>query len=175
MLLDLILVEEIAMEIIERRCRQREGFMDLEDIRDSYSVNVDQPRKSGRSGKSGSSSAITDRRKPSSGNHNARTPALSKPLLPECIQNEREQLFKAISIVECCKYVSATLPEVESTEYMDGVFDVLCDLLNSAAGELGCIVAVVKMPFEYKWRATCANLSNSIRCTCAGYFCALVL
>lgn len=53
---------------------------------------------------------------------------------------EREQFFKAISIVECCEYASSTMAEVATVEYMDGVFDVLLEILNSSAGELGCMV-----------------------------------
>ncbi|MGC3980075.1 MAG: hypothetical protein QM808_02315 [Steroidobacteraceae bacterium] len=112
--------------------------MDIEDIRGVYSVDADAPRP-GRSRKSDRASAIADRRKPAIGHPPPRGAASSQRLLSDRIQNEREQLFKAISIVECCKYASATLLEVDSLEYMDGVFEVLHDLLNSAAGELGCI------------------------------------
>lgn len=59
--------------------------------------------------------------------------------LADRVQAEREQLFKAIDIVECCKCANATLVEADPSEYMAGVFDVLSDLLNTAAGELGCI------------------------------------
>lgn len=32
------------------------------------------------------------------------------------------------------------MAEVGTVEYMDGVFDVLLEILNSSAGELGCMV-----------------------------------
>jgi len=68
------------------------------------------------------------------------TSADSVPSLGDRVQAEREQLFKAIAIVECCKYASASLYEVKDPEYIVPVFEAVCDLLNSAAGELGRIV-----------------------------------
>lgn len=60
----------------------------------------------------------------------------SVPSLAERLQAQREQLFKAMSIVECCKYASATLYEVDDSEYMVPAFDTICDLLDTSAGEL---------------------------------------
>ncbi len=59
--------------------------------------------------------------------------------LADRIQAEREQLFKALAIVECCKYASATLLELSDFEFMVPVFEAVCDLLNTSAGELGRI------------------------------------
>lgn len=67
----------------------------------------------------------------------ARASALdTAPLLAERVQAQREQLFKAISIVECCKNATATKLTVDDLEYMVPAFDTVCGLLNSAAGEL---------------------------------------
>lgn len=60
----------------------------------------------------------------------------SVPTLAERVQAQREQLFKAMAIVECCKYASATLYEVDDSEYMVPAFDTVCDLLDTSAGEL---------------------------------------
>lgn len=60
----------------------------------------------------------------------------SAPSLAERVQAQREQLYKAMSIVECCKYASATLYAVDDSEYMVPAFDTICDLLDTAAGEL---------------------------------------
>lgn len=67
----------------------------------------------------------------------ARPSALGNaPSLAERVQAQREQLYKAMSIVECCKYASATLYAVDDSEYMVPAFDTVCDLLDTAAGEL---------------------------------------
>jgi hypothetical protein len=63
----------------------------------------------------------------------------SIPTLADRVQAEREQLFKALAIIECCKYATATSLEVSDSEYIVPVFDALCDLLNATAGELGRI------------------------------------
>lgn len=60
----------------------------------------------------------------------------SVPSLAERLQAQREQLFKAMAIVKCCKYASATLYEVDDSEYMVPAFDTVCDLLDTSAGEL---------------------------------------
>ena len=56
------------------------------------------------------------------------------------IQSVREQLFRATSIIECCKYASATLLEVSDPEYILPAFDVVSDLVESSLEELGRIV-----------------------------------
>ncbi|MBB6095037.1 hypothetical protein HNQ60_003924 [Povalibacter uvarum] len=61
--------------------------------------------------------------------------------LAKRIKAQREQLFKAISIVECCKYASATLYNVYDSEYMVPAFDVICDLLDTSVGELELIAS----------------------------------
>lgn len=65
------------------------------------------------------------------------------PSLAERVQAQREQIFKAISIVECCKNASATQLAVDDLEYMIPAFDAVRDLLNTAAGELERIASAV--------------------------------
>ena len=60
--------------------------------------------------------------------------------IAERLQAERKQIFKAISIVECCKNATATLLEVNDSEYMIPAFEAVCDLLDTSAMELGRIV-----------------------------------
>lgn len=60
--------------------------------------------------------------------------------LAERLRAERKQIFKAISIVECCKNATATLLEVNDSEYMIPAFEAVCDLLDTSAMELGRIV-----------------------------------
>ena len=73
-------------------------------------------------------------------------PALKLPVqeslsaIAERLQAERKQIFKAISIVECCKNATATLLEVNDPEYMIPAFEAVCDLLDTSAMELGRIV-----------------------------------
>lgn len=64
----------------------------------------------------------------------------SPPSLAERLQAERAQIFKAISIVECCKSATATLLEVNNSEYMIPAFEAVCDLLDASVTELGRIV-----------------------------------
>ena len=65
----------------------------------------------------------------------------STPSLAKRVNAQREQLFKAMSIVECCKYASATLYNVDDSEYMVPAFDVVCDLLDASVGELELIAS----------------------------------
>lgn len=58
------------------------------------------------------------------------------PSLAERVHVEREQIFKAVSIVECCRCATATLLEVSDTEYMIPAFEAICALLNDSAEEL---------------------------------------
>jgi hypothetical protein len=62
------------------------------------------------------------------------------PSLAERLQAERAQIFKAISIIACCKNATATLLEVSDSEYMIPAFEAVCDLLDTSAMELGRIV-----------------------------------
>lgn len=68
----------------------------------------------------------------------------SAPSIAERVQTQREQIFKAMSIVECCKNASATLYEVDDSEYMVPAFDTICDLLDASAGELERIASECK-------------------------------
>lgn len=63
------------------------------------------------------------------------------PSLAERVEAQREQLFKALSIVECCKFATATLLAVDDSEYMVPAFEAVCDLLNASAEELEGIAA----------------------------------
>ena len=62
------------------------------------------------------------------------------PSLAERLQAARAQIFKAMSIIECCKNATATLLEVNDSEYMIPAFEAVCDLLDTSADELGRIV-----------------------------------
>jgi hypothetical protein len=64
------------------------------------------------------------------------TPLDAAPSLAERVQVERKQIFKALSIVECCRFATATLLEVGDTERMIPAFESVCDLLNGVAEEL---------------------------------------
>ncbi|MGC3981412.1 MAG: hypothetical protein QM808_09150 [Steroidobacteraceae bacterium] len=61
--------------------------------------------------------------------------------LIERVQAEREQLFKAIAIVELCKLSTATLLETGDCENMVPVLETTCDLLNTSAERLEYISA----------------------------------
>lgn len=80
----------------------------------------------------------------------------SEPSLAERVQAEREQLFKAISIVECCKFASATLLYVDDSEYMVPAFDTSCDLLKTSARALERIAS------------ECEDLDTARTCHMAG-------
>ena len=58
------------------------------------------------------------------------------PSLAERVQAQRDQLFKAMSIVECCKFATATLLAVDDSEYMIPAFEAICDLIDSSTEEL---------------------------------------
>jgi hypothetical protein len=64
----------------------------------------------------------------------------SSSSIAERLQAERKQIFKAISIVECCKNTTATLLEVNDFEYMIPAFEAVCDLLDTSVMQLGRIV-----------------------------------
>lgn len=61
------------------------------------------------------------------------SPLDAAPSLGERVEAEREQLFKALSIVECCRFATATLFEVDDSEYMVPAFEAICDLLSTSA------------------------------------------
>lgn len=88
----------------------------------------------------------------------ARVLSLGSPVsLAERVQALREQLFKAISIVECCKFATATLLEVEDSEYMVPAFEAICDLLDTSAEELEEIAFSVRARHRQADRASAAN------------------
>jgi len=60
----------------------------------------------------------------------------AEPSLAERVEKERGQIFKALSIVECCWYATVTKWAVDDQEYMIPAFETVCDLLNDAAEEL---------------------------------------
>ena len=64
------------------------------------------------------------------------TPLDAAPSLAERVQVEREQIFKALSIVECCRFATATLLDMGDTECMTPAFEAICDLLSDSAEEL---------------------------------------
>lgn len=63
-------------------------------------------------------------------------PLDSPPSLAERVQAQRDQLFKAMSIIECCKFATATLLAVDDFEYMIPAFEAICDLIDTSAEEL---------------------------------------
>lgn len=64
------------------------------------------------------------------------SPLNATPSLGERVEAERARLFKALSIVECCRFATATLFEVNDSEYMVPAFEAICDLLSTSAEEL---------------------------------------
>lgn len=90
--------------------------------------------------------------------HDARCLSLGSPAsLEERVQALREQLFKVISIVECCKFATATLLEVDDSEYMVPAFEAICDLLDASAEELEEIAFSVRARHSQAGRASAAN------------------
>lgn len=66
----------------------------------------------------------------------AALPLDSPPSLAERIQAERERIFKALSLVLCCKYATVTKWQVDDSEYMIPAFEAICDLIDTSAEEL---------------------------------------
>lgn len=64
------------------------------------------------------------------------SPLDAAPSLGERVEAERARLFKALSIVECCRFATATLFEVSDSEYMVPAFEAISDLLTISAEEL---------------------------------------
>lgn len=54
------------------------------------------------------------------------SPLDAAPSLGERVEAERARLFKALSIVECCRFATATLFEVNDSEYMVPAFEAIC-------------------------------------------------
>ena len=105
-------------------------------------------KASGKTGKSETSQAHapTESRAPATVAPGSHQPAPKLPAqhslsaIAERLQAERKQIFKAMSIIECCKNATATLLEVNDSEYMIPAFEAVCDLLDTSADELGRIV-----------------------------------
>lgn len=57
------------------------------------------------------------------------------------VQAERQRLFKAISIVDCCRLSTASLYEVDDSEYMVPALEAICDLLTDTVNELEYIAS----------------------------------
>lgn len=81
----------------------------------------------------------------------------TRPSLAERVEAQRNQLFKAMSIVECCKFATATLLEVNDSEYMVPAFEAICDLLNASVEELEEIAFGVRVRHGQAGRASAAN------------------
>lgn len=60
----------------------------------------------------------------------------SPPSLAERVHAERERIFKALSLVLCCKYATVTKWQVDDSEYMIPAFEAICDLIDTSAEEL---------------------------------------
>lgn len=63
-------------------------------------------------------------------------PLDSPPSLAERVQAERERIFKALSLVLCCKYATVTKWQVDDSEYMIPAFEAICELIDTSAEEL---------------------------------------
>jgi hypothetical protein len=61
--------------------------------------------------------------------------------LDQRVEAERQQLFKAISILECCRLATASLYEIGDSEYMVPAFEAICDLLTNTVSELEYIAS----------------------------------
>jgi hypothetical protein len=68
--------------------------------------------------------------------------APGEPQVPlhERIQRQREQLFKVSSMLDCCRYASASKLAYEDLEFMSHTLHGISALVNETAGELGVIV-----------------------------------
>jgi len=64
--------------------------------------------------------------------------------LAERVEKERRQIFKALSIVECCWYATVTKWAVDDQEYMIPAFEAVCDLLNDTAEAFERIASEVR-------------------------------
>jgi hypothetical protein len=60
------------------------------------------------------------------------------PPLAERLQSEREQLFRAMGIIMCARYATASKwTEDIAAEDMAGALETAYDLIDKSAGELG--------------------------------------
>jgi len=69
------------------------------------------------------------------------SPSISVIPLDQRVEAERQRLFKAISILECCRLATASLYEIGDSEYMVPAFEAICDLLTDSASELEYIAS----------------------------------
>ena len=112
----------------------------------SIARESDRPTKGAtkRTRKSRESQAATPKSEQRPEPHRAElraSPHDAAPSLAERVEAERGRLFKALSIVECCRFATATLFEVDDSEYMVPAFEAICDLLSTSAEELERIVS----------------------------------
>lgn len=59
--------------------------------------------------------------------------------LAERLQLERERLFKAMSVIACCRLACASKLANDDPEVMTDALQATYDLIDEAAGELGVI------------------------------------
>ena len=115
-------------------------------------ANTTMRRASGRSTKStkgrmrvtrGSNGVVSQpARRPERRQNSPRLTAFDAELsLAERVEKERRQIFKALSIVECCWYATATKWAVDDQEYMIPAFEAACDLLNDVTEALETIAS----------------------------------
>lgn len=67
----------------------------------------------------------------------AQTTELPKPPLAERLQSEREELFRAMGVIACCRLACESLCAEGDPEDMDGALEAAYDLIGKAAGQLG--------------------------------------
>lgn len=119
----------------------------------------------------GSKGAVSQpARRPETRQSTTRATALDAgPSLAERVEKERGQIFKALSIVECCWHATVTKWAVDDDEYMIPAFEAACDLLNDAAEELEGIASACEklgrsasLPMRNRHQTTCADRSSSL-------------
>lgn len=63
-----------------------------------------------------------------------------EPPLHERLQRQRDQLFKATSMLDCCRYATASKLKYDDLEFMAHALLAISDLVDETAGELGVII-----------------------------------
>lgn len=63
--------------------------------------------------------------------------------LVERVHGARAQLFKAISMAECCRYATASKLVANDSEYMIPTFEAIRDLLEATAEDLDRIAGTM--------------------------------
>jgi hypothetical protein len=102
----------------------------------SSATRMKRAVKPTRTSKDSEASSKPDAEQEPNRRHRSASPLASAPSLVERVEAQRVQIMKALSIIECCKYASATLLDVDDSEYMVPAFEALHDLLNTSAEEL---------------------------------------